>query len=616
MEILVYKQINCLYSIKKIKADEYLNIAIMHHGIELFEHKAGKAFQHWLEDHKVDIVFCGHSHQAGVKTYDETKKFPNRETIFATIHMKAFKSTFRNGEHMTKEQMENIIQANMQKIYLYCVKKLENTSVAEDVASDIILELLRSYSRIRNDETVYGYIWNVANNLCKNYWRRSEKDAYTEIPENFVGACCFSPEENFVREEEIMLLRRELSLLREKYRRIMISYYIGGQACEEIADKYNLSVSNVKQCLFEGRKKLKEGMDMVREYGELSYAPEKFTMNFWGNSSNGYWELFERKLPGNLIIAAYDSPKTLQELSLEMGVGVPYLEDEVAILEKMGLLVRKGKSYQSNMVLYDEQWRRTICKQATELLHTKIEDVKKWVDEGVGYLAETDYCYEAADLNTKKWFVLLLIIWEASVISEQRMKTRLTYPLLQNGSNGYVMGIRGEYHPETIGIYSQYNISKGYMRIMNFVKLSDKVLNPFEYRNAVGQMLEAAVEGKQEPEEVAALSKLLGDGFVSVKDGSLCPEFATISYADYESIKDKLIDGIIELAKLIAKHRDMAGDELRKKTPTAIQGANEVGAIVSMWNVLEGMVSVILEDGYMTKGNGQNLTAFYFETDK
>ena len=37
--------------------------------------------------------------------------------------------------------------------------------------------------------------------------------------------------------------------------------------CEEIADKYNLSVSNVKQCLFEGRKKLKEGMDMVREYG-------------------------------------------------------------------------------------------------------------------------------------------------------------------------------------------------------------------------------------------------------------------------------------------------------------------------------------------------------------
>ena len=546
---------------------------------------------------------------------DFLKKFSNQWTIFATIHMKAFKRTFRNGELMTKEQIETIIQENMQKIYLYCVKKLENTAVAEDVASDIILELLRSYSRIQNDEAVYGYMWSVANNLCKNYWRRSAKESYTEIPEDFAGACCFSPEESYVREEEIMLLRRELSLLREKYRQVMISYYISGQSCEEIANKYNLSVSNVKQCLFEGRKKLKEGMDMVREYGELSYAPEKFTMNFWGNSSNGYWELFERKLPGNLIIAAYDSPKTLEELSLEMGVGVPYLEDEIAILEKMGLLVRKGKTYQSNMVLYDEQWRKTVYDKATELLHTKLDDIKKLVDEGVEYLAETDYCYEAADLNTRKWFVLLLIIWEASMMSEQKMSTKMTFPLLQNGSNGYVMGIRGEYHTDTMGIYGQYDINKGYMRIMNFVKLSDKVLNPFEYRNATGQMLEAAVERKQEPEEVAALSTLLENGFVSVKDGKLCPEFATISYEDYKAVKSKLADGINQMAELIGKHRDMAGEELRKKTPAAILEANEVGAIVSMWSMMEGMIALALNDGFMAKGNGQNLTAFYFKTE-
>lgn len=120
------------------------------------------------------------------------------------------------------------------------------------------------------------------------------------------------------------------------------------------------------------------------------------------------------------------------------------------------------------------------------------------------------------------------------------------------------------------------NISKGYMRIMNFVKLSDKVLNPFEYRNGVGQMLEAAVERKQEPEEVAALSFLLKNGFVSVKEGKLSPEFATISYADYKAVKDKLSDGINRMAELIAQHRDMAGEELRKKTPAAISTANEL----------------------------------------
>jgi len=33
-----------------------------------------------------------------------------------------------------------------------------------------------------------------------------------------------------------------------------------------------------------------------------------------------------------------------------------------------------------------------------------------------------------------------------------------------------------------------------------------------------------------------------------------------------------------------------------------------------MWSMLEGMISVVLEDGYMTKGNGENLLAYYFET--
>ncbi len=517
---------------------------------------------------------------------------------------------------MTREQMENIIQENMQKIYFYCVKRLENTAVAEDVASDIILELLRSYERIVNDEAVYGYIWSIANNLCKNFWRRSEREAYAEIPEDFIGTCCYSPEESFVREEEIMLLRRELSLLREKYRRIMISFYIGGKSCEEIADTYNLSVTNVKQCLFEGRKKLKEGMDMVREYGELSYAPEKFIFNFWGENSDGYWQLFKRKLPGNLMIAAYEKPRTLEELSLETGVSVPYLEDEVEILENMELLKRKGKTYQSNLVLYDEQWRKAVYDNAVEIIHTHFEDIKKLVEDGVGFLEDTDYCYEGADINTKRWFVLMLILWEASEMSEQWMNTKLAFPLLQNGSTGYIMGVRGDYTYEIKGINGMYNISNGYMRIMNFLKLSDRTLDPFWHGGAVGQMLEAAVERKQEPEEVAALSTLLENGYVSVKDGKLCPEFATISLKDYNDIKNKLMDGISKLAKLIAKHRDMAGEELRRKTPSAIGGANEVGAIVSMWTMLEGMVSYVLEEGYMTKGNGQNLTAFYFEIDK
>ena len=55
---------------------------------------------------------------------------------------------------MTKEYIEKIIEQNMEKIYLYCLRKVSNTTDAEDLASDIILELLRSYTHINNDGAV------------------------------------------------------------------------------------------------------------------------------------------------------------------------------------------------------------------------------------------------------------------------------------------------------------------------------------------------------------------------------------------------------------------------------------------------------------------------------
>ena len=114
---------------------------------------------------------------------------------------------------MTKEQMEQIVQANMQKIYLYCVRRLGNAAEAEDVASDITLELLRSYAGVKNDDAVYGYIWAVAGNLCRNYWRKARRRRTEEIPENFAGTVQTAPEERIIRREDISALRIELSLL-------------------------------------------------------------------------------------------------------------------------------------------------------------------------------------------------------------------------------------------------------------------------------------------------------------------------------------------------------------------------------------------------------------------
>ena len=62
---------------------------------------------------------------------DFIKKTSNQQGISATIYMKAFKSTFRNEELMTKEQMENII--NLRLIYLIKIIMRLKLLMQEDV---------------------------------------------------------------------------------------------------------------------------------------------------------------------------------------------------------------------------------------------------------------------------------------------------------------------------------------------------------------------------------------------------------------------------------------------------------------------------------------------------
>ncbi len=514
---------------------------------------------------------------------------------------------------MTKEQMEQIVLANMTKIYLYCVRRLGNATDAEDVASDITVELLGSYSRVKDDKAVLGYVWAVADNLCRNYWRRAAKFATVEIPEEYVGTYQITAEEEMIREEDISLLRRELALLSKTYREAMIGYYIRRESCGEIAQRLGISATNVKQYLFEGRKKVKKGMEMQREYGKYSYAPDKFTFNFWGDNSSGYWELFNHKLPGSIMLSVWDSPKTLEELSTDVGVAVPYLEEDIAKLEEFKLLVKKGSRYHSGMVIYDKKFKDGVREAANAGIKDNIELIKAAVEKGKSLLAETDYRCYADDENTRGWFILMLIMWEAVGDSEAKMKTPLTFPLLANGYKGYVMGERGENQIVMSGIYGMYTLNKGYMRILNYNDLSSKVINPFE--RGAREVLCACEDRLGETTQLEKLTEMLENKVVHVEDGKICPNFAEISDKDYEDLKQKLAAEIDAMATLSAQIRDKAADILEANVPKEYTQAREIGSIVSMWSLLENVAGAVLKTGFLTKGTDeQNLTTFYFRT--
>lgn len=142
--------------------------------------------------------------------------------------------------------------------------------------------------------------------------------------------------------------------------------------------------------------------------------------------------------------------------------------------------------------------------------------------------------------------------------------------------------------------------------------LSDKVFSPFDKRSR--EVLLAAESRANEMNQVSELPKLLDMKVVRIENGKIMPCYSEISERDYHSIMQVLDSEIDALADIIAKIRDDAGDELFRSIPYDISWAKDIGSIVFMFSILENIVPVVLESGYLTKGkDGLNLTTFYFK---
>ncbi len=175
---------------------------------------------------------------------------------------------------MNDRELSKKIADASKTVFSYCRARTSNRHDAEDLCQDILFELVKSSENLRDKNAFYGFMWAVADNVYKQWLRKKARFVTCELTEDIPS------EENpviSVEEEEsadIYLLRRELTLLSEKYRRAVIMYYIENKSCRQTSDILKISESMVKYLLFKSRQKLKEGMSMERKLGALSYAPK------------------------------------------------------------------------------------------------------------------------------------------------------------------------------------------------------------------------------------------------------------------------------------------------------------------------------------------------------
>ena len=256
------------------------------------------------------------------------------------------------------------VEENLKTIFAYALSRVKDKDDAEDLTNDIVLAILQSEQRLKDENAFYGYVWGIAANTYRKFMRRKVRNDYDELGEEQADGSDFT--EGLLLREDVKLLHREIALLSREYRECTVAYYFDELSCAQVAEKLEISLEMVKYYLFKTRKILKEGISMEREFGEKSFkpAPFEFMTIFSGEFNREYYNLFTRKLPGQILMSAYYTPMTTRELAIELGVSSVYLEDELEMLEKYGLITKnQAGKYQTKLLIYTDdfvnEFRRT-----------------------------------------------------------------------------------------------------------------------------------------------------------------------------------------------------------------------------------------------------------------
>ena len=337
-----------------------------------------------------------------------------------------------------------------------------------------------------------------------------------------------SVEGNIVLSEDLQSLRRELALIRSDYRRILVAHYIEDKSVSMIAREENLPIGTVKTKLQNSRKQLKEGMNMAREFGKRSYNPEEIT--FVNNGSHGSkgqpWTILSHKLYKNIFLEAYGNPLTAEQLALELGVAMPYMEDELEYLTEQTFLKKEGKKYETNfpiisreaqIKIYDYNVERT--PECTKLLEAIIDLYNKACVE-----SDISYYGNFQDYESAKW-TLLMRAFDWLFYSDSQEAADVTRTKRPDNGAWDIVGYQDVKlnHPAFVGLHG-YNYERAQKSLVRFNQYRYYYQNIYnktpEYLTHDEVLtLQSVYEGKWEQCEKKYIEKLLTYGFIK-KDGT------------------------------------------------------------------------------------------------
>lgn len=176
-----------------------------------------------------------------------------------------------------QEAFELLVTRYHGPLLSYVTSQLKDRSKAEDIVQETFIRLIRHLKRHGGMDQLRSWLYKVALNLCRDYWRsasyRSEYTAAAELADDADP----SPraEELIERQETVRQLAESLAWLPEVQQEVVRMRFFHELKLHEIAELLELPLSSVKSHLYGALRKLKRVLGKSDEFSSLDPGDRK-----------------------------------------------------------------------------------------------------------------------------------------------------------------------------------------------------------------------------------------------------------------------------------------------------------------------------------------------------
>ena len=311
----------------------------------------------------------------------------------------------------------------LDKIYGFSYRRCDTTFDAEDLCSEIIVKVISAVNKQNDVGNFYAFVWTIARRVYADFCdKRNKLQKNISLENNAIIIYSKTNEiDNFIEKssdtEYLKRIFEELSYLSKSYRDVMVMYYIDEMKIKDIANALKISENTVKQRLFFARNIIKKEVETMTER-KLSLKPVKLAISGTGDPcGNDPRSKVERIFSQNLVYLCKNKPKTAKELSDELCIPMPYIEEELEIQcrgenGQYGFLrkLNNGK-YALNILLADyeeyDSANKIYEKYLSEFCKILMETLQKYKMK----ILEFPYLSKQNNISFILWSLISRTVW-------------------------------------------------------------------------------------------------------------------------------------------------------------------------------------------------------------